>query len=194
MRQSALEADDPRIPEWPDEHVCKLCGCAVWQVFGPDGALLVVDVDAMETELVEDIDGVRRRLRAAGSYRFPNTRAVSGWRLLDPVRVKYGPEAGWYWYVGHAGLDPLLDETQYSEHRFTCGVISQRSVTAALYKTVATGERAGDPRLKQRGAAARARKALQREALAQWAARGGSVPLPSDVGAQHGGRQMSLLW
>lgn len=193
MRLSALEADDDRIPDWPDEHACHLCGCAVWRVTAPDGSSVTLHSEPMETDVMLGTDYEHRRIRRKGSYKFVEALEVGGWRLDDPFRVRYGEDAGWHWYASRETLRPEREETLYSEHVFVCREATRSMIIAQFHKTCGTGDAAGDPKAKQRGALIRALKAAERRRLDEWMRAGKQVPLLSDRGVSVGSEQMPLF-
>jgi hypothetical protein len=192
MRASALEADDDRIPEWPDEHACHLCGCPVWKVTAPDGSAVTLHSEVIETEIMVGTDCEPRRIRRRSSYKLVEALEVGGWRLDDPFRVKHGDDAGWHWYASRETLRPERDDTLYSEHVYVCRAASRAMVMAHLHKTCGMGDAAGDPKAKQRGALMRALKAAERQRVEEWTRAGKQVPLLSDRGVSVGSEQMSL--
>lgn len=181
MRRSALEADDPRVPDWPVAHSCRLCGLEVWRVCAPNGFVVEIDANPLEAEWVTSDEGLRR-LRVCGAYKFSVARGVGGWRLEDPVLVRGGVDVGWHWYCSRVPLEAVNPELTFSEHIFTCPEQDLRHVAAAISRCWATGDAAGDPQAKARGAAERVKKFQEREALRLWAESASRIPLPSELG------------
>lgn len=178
MRRSTREADDPNVPEWPEERACPDCGKACWAVDDESGTELLLDAQPMETELVTELYGEVRRVRAVSSYVHPGAFAVSGWRLLDPVQVI---GEGWFWYANRVRLSVEDNRTLYSEHVYTCKRVSPKVVEGLLSVVTYSGGAAADIY------GTRAKKVAlreRREADEAWMRAGNSAPLPSEVGAE----------
>ena len=195
MRRSAREADDPMVPDWPVVHSCRRCGRAVWRASTPDGQVVSIDTEPLETEVVDDPEeGGGRRQRALSSYRFAEARGVGGWRLEEPVHVRGGDDAAWRWYCSRVPIEACGAQLSFSEHVFLCTAATRPQVISELSKLRLTGEAAGDPKAKARGAEVRIKKALARDALQRWAESGVPIPLPSELGACiYSARQMTLF-
>jgi len=179
MRGSTKDADDDRVPDWPDVHVCEDCGREVYQVVDGDGEVQVIDTTPMDTVVINTRKRGCVRVRARGSYRFDETRREGGWRLLDPqplaVLVEDGvvegdwddgdyervhEERAYEWCVKRIALTPENDEPLYSEHRLTCEGTTEKFLDAML------PEFAGDdwkdlPIIGDKPAAKKAQKALR---------------------------------
>lgn len=179
MRRSTKEADDDNVPDWPSTRECECCGKPCYVVEAEDGSEVLLDSLPMDTELVTELYGEVRRVRAVTSYVHPAAYHVSGWRLLDPVRV-IGPEGGWFWYATRVRLAAENNETLYSEHVYVCKRVSHKVIEGLLSVVTFSGGAAADVY------GTRAKRVAQKERQQQWnelTRQGYAVELPSERGA-----------
>jgi hypothetical protein len=186
------EPGDPNEPDWPTEQACPCCGKPCWAVEAEDGSEVLLDVRPMDTELATELFGVVRRVRAVTSYVHPDAYAVSGWKLLDPVRVKGGEDEGWYWYASRVRLTVEDDQPLYSEHVYVCQRVSPKVVEGLLSVVSFNGGAAADIY------GSRVKKVAlreQREAAEAWMRAGNKAALPSEIGVQgsEAATQLSLF-
>jgi hypothetical protein len=178
LRKSTREADDPTVPDWPNEKRCECCGKPCWSAEAEDGSEVLLDVNPMETELVTELYGEVRRVRAVSSYVHPGAYHVRGWVLRDPVHV-VGEEEEWCWYASRVPLSVDAPETLYSEHVYVCKKVSPKVVEGLLSNVTFHNGAAGDIY------GTRAKKVAVRQRRAQveaWVREGNTVPLPGELG------------
>jgi hypothetical protein len=144
QRKSSLEADDPSVPDWPDEKPCEDCGVAVWIVSDSSGDDVAINARPMDTQVIADVHG-KVRIRARGSYRFDEARREGGYSMPEPVRVtdlvhEDDPERDFAkkeavrfeWITTRVQLTVDNDEPLYSEHRLTCSATTEKFLDAML--------------------------------------------------------------
>jgi len=126
-----FEADDDRVPDWPEEHRCEHCGEPVWKVEAQDGEEVTLSAVPMETELMTELYGEVRRVRAVSSYVHPGAYHVSGWSLPEVVHVE-GADGGWFWFSSRVRLTVDATEVLYSEHVYECKQESMKRIEGLL--------------------------------------------------------------
>lgn len=175
-RKSSREADDPTVPDWPNEQACPCCGKPCWLVEAEDGSEVLIDTAPMDTELETDLYGEVRRVRAVTSYVHPDTYAVSGWRLLDPVRV-IGQDEGWYWYASRVRLAADDERPLYSEHIYVCQRVSAKVIEGLLSAVPFVAPVNDQHELRAKRVAMK----QKRVELEEWVRAGNTVPLASEL-------------